>query len=634
MDVSLHERGVLAFGAYRLDPVRRTLARCGQDVALTPRLFDTLVYLVQNPERLVTRDELEAAVWGGRVVEEGNLQKAISALRKALLAAGACENLIVTVPGRGFRFAVPVSFEAEAAEAEAPDPSAGTEPAASPESPRPARSRLVWAAAGFGAASLAVASGLVWHFASRPAGFTPPPHSIAVLAFTNMNGDAGQAYFSDGISEDLIGALGRLDGLKVAGRVSAFSFKGSHATAAEIGRKLDVATVLEGSVRRDGDNVRITAELIDTTTGFQLWSQCYDRQQGSVLRMQDDIAARVTQSLRLKLLGDASAQLMLGGTANAKAFDAYLRGRSIDETSPTTQDMVAAKSAALAAFDQALALDPTYALAEGARSELLCSLSSSGRFSPSRRQRLVQDGVRAARRAVFLAPDMGMAHAQLAYVLHYCLFDFADAGAELARAVALEPGNADVLSAVSSLASETGLGTALPMAQLRVTLDPLNPRTYYDFAKALYHSRRYDEAAASLDHAASLRGGASVIEDDLRGMIELMRGDPARTVAICGGARNWHENVELAIAYRKLGRLEEATASAAKVHDVLREAGAFQYAEIAAQWGNKDEALGWLEAAYQLRDAGLPRINTDPWLDPVRDTPRFRDIVRKLHLPT
>jgi TolB-like protein/DNA-binding winged helix-turn-helix (wHTH) protein len=636
MDFLASDKGEYCFGPFRLGPNRRLLLRDGVPVKIQPRLFDTLVYLIRHAGGVVEKDELIAAVWPGRVIEDNNLSQTISALRRVLQSEDASETYIATIPNRGYRFVAPIRLEPPHPDTLGLAPDMARQPAGS----RPWRPGLrSVAGAAMAAAVLGIAAALLTrtpHEAPPPAveaRFDPPPHSVAVLAFNNMSGDAGQEYFSDGISEELIDTLGRLDGLKVAARVSAFSFKGSKATASDIGRKLNVATVLEGSIRRDGQNLRITAELIDTRTGYQLWSQHYDRPNGGMLQVQDDIAERVTQSLRLKLLGDAPAQLTLGGTANAQAFDAYLRGRSQAASSPAAKDEVGSDQAALAEYNKALALDPNYALAEAARAVTMCALAGSGRYGPPQRQQLENDALTSARHAVSMAPDLGMAYAQMAYVLQICSFDFADAGTALARAVALAPGDADVLSAASTLQSHTHPDRALPIAQLLVTLDPLNPQSYDGLARAFYYARRYDQAAAALGHAASLRGGASVLEDDLRGMIALMRGDPATTVAICGGGRNWHENVALAIAYHQLGRPQDAAAQAAQLHAVLGDAGAYQYAEIAAQWGNAEEALNWLETALRLRDPGLTRINTDPWLDPVRDAKRFRRVVQGLKLP-
>ncbi len=636
MDFLASDKGEYCFGPFRLGPNRRLLLRDGVPVKIQPRLFDALVYLIRHAGGVVEKEELIAAVWPRRVIEENNLSQTISALRRVLQSEGASETYIATIPNRGYRFVAPIHVEPPAPEPVGRSADLAHEPAAR-RAWRPRRRSI--AAIVMAAALLGIAAALLTrtrHEVAPPASearFDPPPHSVAVLAFNNMSGDAGQEYFSDGISEELIDTLGRLDGLKVAARVSAFSFKGSKATASDIGHKLNVATVLEGSIRRDGQKLRITAALIDTRTGYQLWSQHYDRPNGGMLQVQDDIAERVTQSLRLKLLGDAPAQLTLGGSANAEAFDAYLRGRSLAASSPATKDEVAGDQAALAQYDKALALDPKYALAEAARAVTVCTLAGSGRFSPPQRQQLENDALTSARHAVSMAPDLGMAYAQMAYVLQVCGFNFADAAVALARAVALAPGNADVLSTASTLATHIHPDRALPIAQLLVTLDPLNPQSYDGLAQTFYYARRYDQAASALGHAASLRGGASILEDDLRGMIALMRGDPASTVAICGGGRNWHENVVLAIAYHQLGRPRDAAAQAAQLHAVLGDAGAYQYAEIAAQWGNTDEALIWLETALRLRDPGLTRINTDPWLDPVRDMPRFRGVVQRLNLP-
>ena len=212
------------------------------------------------------------------------------------------------------------------------------------------------------------ASAAATQVAGSAAAFAPPAHSIAVLPFVNMSGDPKQDYFSDGLSEELLNSLVSLRGLQVAARTSSFSFKGSGAGVAEIARKLNVGAVLEGSVRKDGGRVRITAQLINAVTGFHLWSQTYDRDLKNVLALQTEIATAVTQALQATLLGDVSTAVELGGTHNPHAFDAYLKGKGIEVNSKD------ANLAQIAAFDEAIRLDPLYAKAyvcEGIVSESL-----------------------------------------------------------------------------------------------------------------------------------------------------------------------------------------------------------------------------------------------------------------------
>jgi serine/threonine-protein kinase len=601
-------------------------------VSLTPRLFDTLLYLVQNPERLVTRDELENAVWGGRVVEEGNLQKAISSLRKALLADGAAAGLIVTVPGRGFRFAVPVEFEPEAAEAAVPALLASTAISASATSPRPARLRLAWAAAGLGAAAVAVAFGVSWYHASRPAPFAPPPHSVAVMAFTNLSGDRAQEYFSDGLSEELIDGLGRIGGLRVPARLSSFSFKGKSATAPEIARKLDVGAVLEGSVRRNGKRLRITAQLVDGRTGYAIWSLRFDRDQADILKVQEEIAGAVMQSLQLSLLGEAATQFGLGGTDNAAAFDAYLRARKLG-----MGDDVPAYKAELAALGEALRLDTNYAMARTRRALLLRFVSDTESTADADFPAATLDlALQEADRAISLAPDLGLAHAARGEIMAEMLV-FDAAAAELSRALQLAPNDGDTarVAAINlfELAPPASRMQALESVKRAASLDPLSANGYLNLVVADYLARRYDDALAAQRHAAELLPAMATMDMFQYGAIEIAKGNAEAARGACARERDFAEEECLALAYAALGKPLDSAAHLAKAQAVRGDNDAFAYAEIFAQSGNQTEALRWLDTAFLKRSSMLMDICNNPLLDPVRDTPHFDELVRRLNFP-
>ena len=432
MDVSTRDRGVFLFGPFRLDPVRRTLMRDGVPVSLAPRLFDTLLHLVANHERLVEKSELLAAVWGRRNVEEANLSQAIFGLRKVLQAGGGEDTIIVTAPGRGYRCGVPVVFETAAQ-----DISAAMFGLSETSTPAADSATKSWwrrtAAVTIAALTilLAAACVVVWEIrfsagpnaSTRAALFAPPPHSVAVLAFSNLSGDPGQEYFSDGISEELIDALGRIGDIRVAARQSSFSFKGKSATIAEIARLLNVATVLEGSVRRDGARLRVTTQLIDAATGYQLWSDHYDKALGDSFGLQAEIAGAVIASLRTSVLAKDVAKLTLGGTKDPAAFDAYLRGVTLGSTFTAAS----AKQAA-AAYEEAILKDPHFALALTRHADMELSIAEyfpedDGAASERTRATALTE----ARRAVELAPELGMAHVTLGSIL-LADWDFTGAG--------------------------------------------------------------------------------------------------------------------------------------------------------------------------------------------------------------
>src|ERR1700733_5179317 len=280
-----------------------------------------------------------------------------------------------------------------------------------------------------------------WVSRSPPsAAFAPPPHSIAVLPFANMSGDKDQEYFSDGLTEELLNSLSEINELQVAARTSAFSFKGKDTDIGTIARKLNVGAVLEGSVRRSGHTIRITAQLINAVTGFHLWSKTYDRDLGDVLKLQTEIATAVASALKVTLLGDVAAKVELGGTRNPAAFDAYLRGAKAYGSRREAKDI----PAAIAAYTEAIRLDPHYALALAARSIALTAVAGEAATKAAMRDGF--DKAQAdARQALALAPDLAQAHLASANVSELGTLDFTQASDAYKRALALAPGNAEVL---------------------------------------------------------------------------------------------------------------------------------------------------------------------------------------------
>jgi TolB-like protein/DNA-binding winged helix-turn-helix (wHTH) protein/tetratricopeptide (TPR) repeat protein len=642
MDISVKYRGVYAFGRFRLDPVCRVLLCDDAPTKLVPRLFDLLLYLVENPGRVVEKDELLSAVWGGRIVEEANLSQAISALRKVLQAEGAAEAMIVTAPGRGYRFAAPVWLETGAAAALPADLTVaiGGPPPATP--PRVApwwRDRTTFMRGAAAALALMFALAAAWRFlaatpSTTPAAIAvaPPPHSVAVLPFANMSGDAAQDYFSDGLSEELIDTLSAIDQIHVAARVSAFSFKGTNATIPDIARKLNVGTVLEGSVRRDGARVRIAAQLIDAQTGFPLWSGSYDRDRlnDDIFKVQADIAQSVTTALKVKLLGADAAKFTLGGTHNARAFDAYLR--AMVNNSPVEDDAQA--NQAIADFTVAIRLDPNYAAAYAGRAQITHVLVNNGTGTDvAAAQKMLADATADADRAIEIEPALADAHWARALLLGAAL-DLAGASAEMSRARDLAPGNAVIESIYGY--SETIIGhTDAGVAALRraVDLDPLRPSVYRNLASALVYARRDDEALDAYHHFLALDPHPSHAEQILLAIIDLVSNDPAGAEKICAGNDGFYDHEYLAIADHALGRQADSQAHLTRLQQIAGDRGAYNYAVIYAQWHEPAQALHWLQVAYTLRDPGLREMRTDPFLDPIRTTPEFQDIQKQLNFP-
>jgi TolB-like protein len=465
------------------------------------------------------------------------------------------------------------------------------------------------------------------HGISPAAVFAPPPHSIAVLPFANLSGDASQEYFSDGMTEELLNSLARIREIQVAGRTSSFYFKGKDADLTTIAHKLNVGAVLEGSVRRSQHTVRVTAQLINAITGFHLWSETYDRNLGDVLDLQTEIANAVTSALKVTLLGDVAAKVELGGTRNPAAFDAYLRGWRFF-SALRLQDF----PQAIAAYTEAVGLDPNYALAFAHRSMAQSEYAESTTGTSVRESfdKAQQD----AREAIALTPELAEGHLALALYFEEGALDFARAAEEFERAVALDPGNARVLQNYGLFASFMGHAAAGIAASRRaVALDPLNTSVHHQLGMAFYYARQYDEAIAAFQDSLTLRPEAQR-SHALRGLAYYAAGNFPAARTSCEVSGDYYLLwMCLAVTYDKLGRHTDAEALLAKLQASQGEAEAYQYATIYAQWGNRTQALEWLETALRLRDPGLELLKTDPLLDPMRKEPRFQAIERELNFP-
>jgi serine/threonine-protein kinase len=458
--------------------------------------------------------------------------------------------------------------------------------------------------------------------------FAPPAHSIAVLPFVNMSGDPKQDYFSDGLSEELLNSLVSVGGLQVAARTSSFSFKGSSTGVADIARKLNVGAVLEGSVRKDGGRVRITAQLINAVSGFHLWSQTYDRDLKNVLALQTEIATAVTQALQATLLGDVSTAVESGGTHNPQAFDAYLKGKGIEVTSKDTN------LAQIAAFDEAIRLDPRYAKAYAAKGMSLSHYSGSYELAGNSRH-VAEQAHALVEKAVQLAPDLAEAHLALGWSFDAALLDFTRGAAEYERALALAPGDAHILSVNANFLARMGhADAAIASAERAVTLDPVNAASYQDLGWVFYFSRRYPEAVAAFDRELSLKPHAHW-GHGMRGLALLGLGEFAAARESCAAPPlSWVGQMCTAIVDAKLGMKAQAQAQVVQMKTEQGDALAYQFACIYAQWGDTATALEWLEVAFGLKDPGFAWLQVDPLLDPLRKEPRFQAIEKKLNFPS
>lgn len=388
------------FDGFRLDPVGHELRRAGVPIALEPKAFDVLGELVAHAGVLRSRDELLDAVWGHRHVTPGVLNRSIAQLRRALGDDANHPRYIQTVHAVGYRFIAPVADTAhglvDSASAKAA-PVDTTEAACCPPESKPVAA---------------------------------PPASVAILPFTDLSEAKDQDYFCDGLAEEILSGLTRVHGLQVASRTSSFRFRDSDIDAREIGRQLNVAAIMEGSVRKAGDRVRVTAQLIDARNGYHLWSENFDRKLEDIFTIQEEIARSVVAALRVSLTSPAEINFTRHAPRDMRAYDYYLRGRQLEGHTTNVAWHLAPQM-----FRRAIELDPDYAQAHAGLADALTELLL---WRLAKREEVLDEALAASRRALALAPDLAECQVAHAHVLSLA-GDHDAAVAAFERAIALDP---------------------------------------------------------------------------------------------------------------------------------------------------------------------------------------------------
>ena len=459
--------------------------------------------------------------------------------------------------------------------------------------------------------------------------------SIAVLPFVNMSRDEENEYFADGLSEELLNVLAKIRGLRVASRTSAFSFKGKDVDIPTVAQKLNVATVLEGSVRKSGKRVRITAQLIQVATDSHLWSETYDRDLEDIFAVQDDIAQSVVKELRSALLGEpietaansaAAAEVRTAAAGrgdNPEAFQLYLQGKFYGER--TTQ---ADTDSAIGLFERALAIDPGFALAWAEMSRVHQVQAGYG-FAP------INEGYEraraAAQQALRLAPDMAEGHIELGHVLQNHDWNWNAADASFRRALELAPGDAKALRAMAGLAGILGRrDEALELMRKAIALDPLSARAHRQAALLYYQANRLDDTAAAFQLALALSPNSGLNHAFLA-ITRVVQGRAAEALALAAAeSHDVFRNMALSLIHHALGNASESDAALKTLIDGFGWTAAYQVADVYAWRGEVDKAYEWLEAAYAQRDPGLSNLATDLLLIPLRGDPRWPPFLKKM----
>ena len=463
---------------------------------------------------------------------------------------------------------------------------------------------------------------------SEPATASNPQKSIAVLPLVNTSGDPANEYFSDGLSEELIAVLAKIPGLKIIGRSSSFLFKGKADDSRTIGDKLGVANLLEGSVRKQGDRVRIVAELINAADGRTLWSETYDRELKDVFAVQSEIATAVTDQLKIKLLGAPAKSDAAPSNDNLAAYNALQQGTFYFRLSTEEGTRKATEF-----YGEAIRLDPSYALAHANLSlawRLLAAAWLGGGVEATEAYAKARNE---AQVALSLAPNLATAHEALGFVLLTSDFDFAGAEAELRKAEKLAPADAGPKGALCILFGAQGrLVEAESVARQTLDLDPLGVTRYFNLARILIGGGRYDEAEAALRKAVALQPAAARLHVHLT-TIDVLRGNATGALqdAQLEPPGSWRDYA-MALARQMQSDRPAADAALQKLINEYAASSPFQIAAVYGLRNEPDKMFEWLDRAYTERDSGLTQLLVTPFILNYKDDPRFAAFCQKLNV--
>lgn len=569
---------IYRFGPFVLDVADRSLKRDGIPIPLTPKIFDLLVALVENPGRLVAKDALLRTVWPDVAVEEGNLTKGVFMLRQVFETEGG-QAYIETVPKRGYRFTAPVSV--------------AQEQPASTVSPMPSSQTAA------------------------------PDNSIAVMPFTDMSAARDHEYFCEGMSEEIINALGRVPDVRVASYTSSLRFRGKAIDTQTIGRELNVKWLLEGSVRKSGEMVRIAVQLVRVDEGFSAWSGRFDRKLDDIFSVQDDIAGMIAQTLTHRVAGSA-APLVTSKTANTEAYSLYLEGRYLWNKRPG--DVV---WQAIDRFERAISIDPTFAPALAALASVYGTLGAweFGVLPPAE---ALAKAKAAAKRALELDPQLAAGHTAVGYTSLHFDWNPDKACREFEQAIALNPVWVDAHHWHSHALCAAGrFDESLKACRQIVQLDPVNPLMHAHVAWHNYMARDYAEALAQAEKVLRMEPGFHWGHFFAGWALERLGRVNEAVTTLNEAARCSSNNpVMLAGLGHALAATQDRRAALAIVRDLERlrgEKGLFAYeiGVIHASLGGADEAFTWLSRAVEERSGWIAYLPRDPRLDALHSDPRF-----------
>ena len=632
---SLNDGYFYRFGQFALDSRKRTLSRADSPVSLTAKAFDVLLFLAHNPNRLVTKEELLKAVWGDTFVEEGNLTQYISLLRKALGDVSERDRLIVTIARKGYQFtadvtvaeAVDTARQAAIKVSTADRSLADTQPGFADEAvPRAPRHRQNVAVVGASAVFLVIVSVASW----RAFGSMTPPTSqqimLAVLPFENLTGDPEKEYLADGLTEETISQLGRLDPerLGVIARTSVMGYKHKAERLDQIGRELSVQYVLENSLRKSGDQVRITSQLLRVKDQSHLWSHDYDYRAQDVLAVQEQVARAVAREIQLRFTAQREAELARSRPVNPDAFDAYLQGYYFFQRNTDNDTDMAAKY-----YERATQLDPSYALAWVGLSRVRHWQAVQGLIASEEGRRLAGE---ALERALSLNPNLAAAQVEVVRLKLFVDFDLIRADAAAKRLIALEPGAPASLRMAASPAQCLGrFDEAFQLNRRAVALDPLNAESWESLAETEFFMGRLDQAAADARKALELSPDVWP-GHFLLSKIYLVQGRPEAALPEIELIRYDSQRAFMyALAYHAIGRQKESDTALNELIAKDHARTPYSIATVYAFGNRPDQAFEWLDRALAIRAGDVVGTGIDPFLKSLHKDPRYAAFLKKIH---
>ena len=614
-----------SFANCEFDELGRTLRVAGRAIELEPKPLEVLLYLLHHPGEVATKEVILEAVWPGLMVVDGSLATAVSKLRKAI--GDDDSQIIQTVPRVGYRLAVPVRARTNAATLDSlrgqdADSSAQAQVATPP------RTKRAIAIAGV-AIVLIASAGLAWEYFAQ----TNPPAagtrvtSIAVLPLVNMSADPSQDFFADGMTEELITELSQVHALRVISRTTVMQYKAARNPLPEIAKQLRVDLVLEGSVLRSGQRVRVTAQLIQADSDSHLWAESYDRDVQDVLNLQKELAHQITREIRITLSPSEEKQLTASATVDPKAHELYLEGRYF-----WNQRSKDALNKAMDYFQQAAQIDPGYAQAYAGLADAYVELVGFGNIDPVTG---IANAKAAAQKAIALSDSAAEPHAALGY-LDAAAWDWAASEKEFQRALEINPGYNVALYQSAFMQSMYGhFDEAIKLSRKAIDVDPLSPIVLYRAGRVEFHARHYDEASQLFGRILELNPNDPLGVYGL-GLVSQAQGRHDQAIAYFQ-RENLNHGLDVASAKASAGKTEEAKRELAAILDQTKKQNVYLrpglIAEVYTSLGEKDDAMRWLEKGYKERDAWLALLKVWPAFDTLRSDPRFQDLLKRMKFP-